>query len=1313
MMIKTLLRWVVREGIVVIALLGLVLLLTAAKPFPESEVNPLLSTNLQILVRQAGGIQPQGADSGTVDPNEEIVVILEPVYGSASRISNAAVLMAGGRVLARSSHLVRARVPINRLGNVVNNVSGIMHVREPLQPVTLAVVSQGVALTGASDFHTAGFEGQGAKVAIIDLGFDGLSEAQTAGELQNVVFTHDYTGTGLEADYVHGTGVAEVVEDMAPQADLYLMKISDSVDLQNAVQDCIDNGVHIINHSVGWYNSNYYDGTGIIGAIASNARANDILWVNSAGNEASDGHWQDAFVDTDGDGYHEFSSGSDYLDGDSRDEGSRIYATGGDTVVVYMSWDDWTASDQDYDLFLYNSWGVQVASSTGYQTGFQSPTEAIFYDVPTTGYYEIAIQNYSASQTPEIEFFAYCDSGADTGLEHHDPASSIITPANSADVLAVGAIRRTNWTTGPQESFSSQGPSNASQYASSRTKPDVSGPDGTSSYMYGSFYGTSASSPHVAGAAALLISQDSGRTSDDLQVLLESSAIDMGSAGKDNVYGAGRINLEVTVPPVASPPALVTNFAASDGEDGQSTLTWTNPSDGDLGQVVVQRKTGSYPTDHTDGTTVYDNASPTPSAPISTADTGRTNGTPYYYAVFSRDATDWNETVTAGQNADTGTPAEPAPPSSYGGYWRFNEGAGSAVSDSSGNGNDGTISDANWTTSVDASGALSFDGVNDYVTIPDSASLNITGSAITIEAWIKREGDTGDYEMIVGKEVNGGGTDVGYYMQITPTDKLAFGFATSDLIFTRVTGTTNIVLGTWMHIAGVYDGSQMRLYINGVLDGSKAQTGNIYGSAGIGGNPLSIGRVRYQDSYYYGATMLIDEVQIQAAVVQPGDFNLLPVGGASPPALVTNFAASDGEDGQSTLTWTNPSDGDLGQVVVQRKTGSYPTDHTDGTTVYDNASPTPSAPISTTDTGRTNGTPYYYAVFSRDATDWNETVTAGQNADTGTPAEPAPPSSYGGYWRFNEGAGSAVSDSSGNGNDGTISDANWTTSVDASGALSFDGVNDYVTIPDSASLNITGSAITIEAWIKREGDTGDYEMIVGKEVNGGGTDVGYYMQITPTDKLAFGFATSDLIFTRVTGTTNIVLGTWMHIAGVYDGSQMRLYINGVLDGSKAQTGNIYGSAGIGGNPLSIGRVRYQDSYYYGATMLIDEVQIQAAVVQPGDFNLPSASLPERTNPLALDVSELARIVPSPVREAPATFVIGDVAYTQFSVDIYDLSGRRVFASGWRTEDIITWDLRTTNGDSAANGVYVCVIRAIMDPATLTPQTARILLFVNR
>jgi len=539
-------------GLATVALLlvGFTCVAAAMKTIPPGEVNPKLETVLQELARTAQAqplaVQQFAKDKGIPVADDLITVIVEPVSGRVSSIDRAAVVAIGGEVEATSKSLMRVRVPISQLEAMADQVNGIAFIRLPYRPRALVVTSEGVALTGADDFHTAGYYGQGTRVAIIDLGFNGYTAAKNAGELDNVVFAHDYTGSGLETGIVHGTAVAEIVADMAPQASLYLLKIGNEVDLENAADYCITNGINVINHSVGWYDTNFYDGTGYVAGTANNARDHGILWVNAAGNEASDGHWQGAFVDSDLDGLLDFGSGTDYLDTDAIDEGNRIYLASGDTVNIYMTWDDWTASDQDYDLLLYNSFGTKVRSSTNRQTGTQQPTEEISYTATSAGNYEIVIYDYSAPTHPNIEFFTFTDSGASLSLQYNHPESSIITPANSAKVLAAGAIRSMYWTTGPQESFSSQGPSNTSKYATSITKPDVCGPDGVSNYTYGSFYGTSAASPHVAGAAALLLSEDPTRTADQLQTKLEGDAIDMGVAGKDNLYGSGRLNLVPT-----------------------------------------------------------------------------------------------------------------------------------------------------------------------------------------------------------------------------------------------------------------------------------------------------------------------------------------------------------------------------------------------------------------------------------------------------------------------------------------------------------------------------------------------------------------------------------------------------------------------------------------------------------------------------------------------------------------------------------------------------------------------------------------------
>jgi len=106
--------------------------------------------------------------------------------------------------------------------------------------------------------------------------------------------------------------------------------------------------------------------------------------------------------------------------------------------------------------------------------------------------------------------------------------------------MAVGYINIGNWETGPQGAYSSQGPTN-----DGRTKPNIMGPANISSFTWGTGGYTSAATPHVSGAAALILSKYPYATPEQLQSALESWAVDMGVLGKDNIYGYGRLRLLV------------------------------------------------------------------------------------------------------------------------------------------------------------------------------------------------------------------------------------------------------------------------------------------------------------------------------------------------------------------------------------------------------------------------------------------------------------------------------------------------------------------------------------------------------------------------------------------------------------------------------------------------------------------------------------------------------------------------------------------------------------------------------------------------
>ncbi|MDR4497616.1 MAG: fibronectin type III domain-containing protein [Candidatus Scalindua sp.] len=139
------------------------------------------------------------------------------------------------------------------------------------------------------------------------------------------------------------------------------------------------------------------------------------------------------------------------------------------------------------------------------------------------------------------------------------------------------------------------------------------------------------------------------------------------------------------------------------------------------------------------------------------------------------------------------------------GYWKFNEGSGTTVEDSSGNGNEGTIiGNATWTTGKNG-GGLDFDGSDDYVDVGD---IDLT-DAFTIAAWIKKSGM--GKNMIVGKSYHT------YQFFVSPAGGLAYQRNSG----TPLDFNAKLEIETWYHVAVTFDTTNgMVMY----LDGSKVVT---------------------------------------------------------------------------------------------------------------------------------------------------------------------------------------------------------------------------------------------------------------------------------------------------------------------------------------------------------------------------------------------------------------------------------------------------------------------------------------------------------
>ena len=99
---------------------------------------------------------------------------------------------------------------------------------------------------------------------------------------------------------------------MAPEAELYLYKVGDLADLENAKDSCIHNGVDIISHSMSWLGTGIGDGKGIACEFVNDAADKGILWVNSAGNSAKS-HYYQPWSDSDSDGVHNFKDSDEVL----------------------------------------------------------------------------------------------------------------------------------------------------------------------------------------------------------------------------------------------------------------------------------------------------------------------------------------------------------------------------------------------------------------------------------------------------------------------------------------------------------------------------------------------------------------------------------------------------------------------------------------------------------------------------------------------------------------------------------------------------------------------------------------------------------------------------------------------------------------------------------------------------------------------------------------------------------------------------------------------------------------------------------------
>ena len=251
------------------------------------------------------------------------------------------------------------------------------------------------------------------------------------------------------------------------------------------------------------------------------------------------------------------------------------------------------------------------------------------------------------------------------------------------------------------------------------------------------------------------------------------------------------------------------------------------------------------------------------------------------------------------------------------------------------------------------------------------------------------------------------------------------------------------------------------------------------------------------------------------------------------------------------------------------------------------------------------------------------------------------------YFSFNEGSGDIAHDYSGNNNDGMINGATWVDGISGK-ALSFNGVNDYVSLPTSILGN--WNSLTYSVWVKVPLYSGSgWPSFIG----------GYSTNFINNDNIGIWTDTGTLLIEVDTDTGNygtngeisIPWDTWFHAAMVYDGSSLTEYVNGVRGRSIPASGYLKNVA-----ELNLGQ---HGSGMYYLDGLIDEVYIFSRALSEDEIkNLyglsPLSEKEDNRDNKAADRSPLSLVIDKKYVPIVAT------AASIFLIYLWNISGNTFF-----------------------------------------------------
>jgi len=475
---------------------------------------------------------------------------------------------------------------------------------------------------------------------------------------------------------------------------------------------------------------------------------------------------------------------------------------------------------------------------------------------------------------------------------------------------------------------------------------------------------------------------------------------------------------------------------------------------------------------------------------------------------------------------------------------KMDEGTDSRAEDQSGYGNwgnltaGGTSTSPTWSYDCKSGACLEFDGVDDYVNVSRSQSLNFSAGDFSLEAWIK------PFSIPSGGAFGGGlilhekaPDSTGWFFGFDYEKLKLYTKEESATSYARVPSPTAVTQNEWNHVVAIRDGETIELYINGKLEGSATgltirnvrsanlEIGSTYGNVG--------------SNYFNGS---IDEVKIYKRALTAAE-------------IKANYQAGYKERGFA-------DDYHVGAhklVDVQNYSTAFEAPIDQSTVLALKFDSDEDGTIKDSSLGKNDGTLY-----------GGDTVLLMHFSSINSSNYTLDESAYDNDGKMGDGVTSTTMP--------TLTTGKW------GNGLEFDGVDDYVNVSASTQLNLSKWAIT--AWVYGANFATGSNTMLAKDNTGSGNTNQYWLRVDDWGEdfrfnAAFGTGSGS---EKVTSSFVPQESQWYHIVYSFNGTNNLLYINGTLDNSTVTSSSPYTNS----DPLTIGMWGNSWQPFNGS---IDEVAI--------------------------------------------------------------------------------------------------------------------------